>query len=57
MILRGDDPKITLSNKNGRQIIIGSSELSHATSGSVEKRSTTSVIFFDEKGKVIWSAP
>lgn len=67
--LYGEDAQVTLTtaangaainllDKNGKtRSTLGHTELKNQRTGSVEKRSTSSLVLFGEDGKVIWEAP
>lgn len=57
--LRKDgEPYLTLLDKNGQiRATLGSIELKNPLTGSREKRPSSSLVFFDEDGKIIWCAP
>jgi len=51
-------PKLVLYDKNGMsRAELGSTSLETTRTGVVEKRPESSLVLFDKKGKVIWSAP
>jgi len=37
--------------------VLGTTELKHSDTGSTEIRAPSSLVLFDEEGKVVWSAP
>lgn len=57
--LWGDgEPYLTLLDRNGQvRATLGSTELKNPLTGSSERRPCSSLVLFDEDGKIIWSAP
>jgi hypothetical protein len=52
------EPYLTLLDKNGQvRATLGSTELKDSLTGSRERRPSSSLVLFDEEGKIIWSAP
>jgi len=51
-------PNITLFDQDtSSRAIFGTTELKHPNTGSTEIRAVSSLVLFDEEGKVVWSAP
>jgi len=49
---------ITIADPNGNErAILGTIRLTHPDTGSTEIRAPSSLVLFDEEGKVVWSAP
>ncbi len=40
-----------------RPTVLGTTQLKHPDTGSTEIRAPSSLVLFDEEGKVVWSAP
>lgn len=57
--LREDgEPYLALLDNNGQiRATLGSTELENPLTGSMEKRPPSSLVLFDEDGRIIWSAP
>jgi hypothetical protein len=57
--LNGDgEPYLTFLDQNGQnRLAMGSTEFANPLTGLNEKRPCSSIILFDEKGKILWSAP
>jgi hypothetical protein len=52
------DPYLTLLDRNGQiRATLGSTVLRDSLTGSSVRRPCSSLVLFDEKGKIIWSAP
>lgn len=52
------EPTLELSDKDGKtRAALGYTDLKNKRTGSVEKRSASSLVLFGEDGKVIWQAP
>lgn len=52
------DPSLQLHDKNGNlRLALGSIELKQKQTGAIIKRSPSSLVLFDEDGKVFWSTP
>lgn len=52
------EPYLTLLDTNGQaRATLGSTDLKDPLSGSRERRPCSSLVLFDENGKIIWSAP
>ncbi|MGD8982506.1 MAG: hypothetical protein PVH99_17900 [Desulfobacteraceae bacterium] len=52
------DPYLTLLDRNGQvRATLGSTVLMDSLTGSSVRRPCSSLVLFDEKGKIIWSAP
>jgi hypothetical protein len=52
------EPNITFLDNNGQvRAIFGSTDLKNPFTGLTEKRPGSSLVLFDEDGKIIWSAP
>lgn len=51
-------PRLSVQD-NARRLraVLGTTELKHTDTGSTEIRAPSSLVLFDEKGKVLWSAP
>ncbi|MFH0845068.1 MAG: hypothetical protein V1930_06290 [Pseudomonadota bacterium] len=57
--LRGSgEPYLSLLDHNGQvRAVLGSVEFTNELTGSSEKRPCSSLVLFDEQGRIIWSAP
>ena len=54
------DPVLGLSlhdSEGNLRVALGTTRLEHANTGSTEIRAPSSLVLFDEDGKVVWSAP
>lgn len=52
------EPLLSLLDENGRlRLALGSAEFTNPQTGLPEKRACSSIVLFDEDGKVLWSAP
>ena len=57
-LYKSNDPYIVLSdNIFTSRAVLGHTELHNKNTGSKEIRHASSLVMFDEKGNVIWSAP
>jgi len=53
-----NEPSLNLYDEVGNlRAVLGTTELKHNRTGSTEIRATSSLVLFDEDGKVLWSAP
>jgi len=53
-----EGPYLHMYDKKHRlRVALGSTKLKHVKTGSIEKRSPSSLVLFGEDGKVIWDAP
>jgi len=46
-----------LDQDHNLRVVLGTTELKHTDTGSTEIRAPSSLVLFDEEGKVVWSAP
>lgn len=52
------EPYLTLLDRNGQvRATLGSTDLKHPLTGANVRRPCSSLVLFDEEGKIIWSAP
>ena len=52
------EPQLSFLDRNGKKrLTLGSTEFPNPLTGLHEKRPCSSIILFDEDGKVLWSAP
>ena len=52
------EPYLTLLDRNGQErATLGSTDLRDSLTGSSVRRPCSSLVLFDEEGKIIWSAP
>ena len=52
------EPYLTLRDRNGQvRATLGSTDLKHPLTGANIRRPSSSLVLFDEEGKIIWSAP
>jgi len=52
------NPRLSFyDNKGNLRVALGPTELKHPDTGSTEIRAPSSLVLFDEDGKVVWSAP
>lgn len=52
------EPYLTLLDSNGQvRATLGSTDLKHPLTGANVRRPCSSLVLFDEEGKIIWSAP
>ena len=52
------EPYLTLLDRNGQaRATLGSTDLKHPLTGAHLRRPCSSLVLFDEEGKIIWSAP
>jgi hypothetical protein len=55
---RDGEPYLTFLDQNGQnRLAMGSTDVANPFTGLNEKRPCSSIILFDENGKVLWSAP
>jgi hypothetical protein len=57
LTIHADRPEMSFTDAEGYQATLGGSDLKNEATGTVTKRSAASLVMFDSKGKVIWSAP
>jgi len=53
----GDDHLYLFDDEQRPRAVLGTTELKHPDTGSTEIRAPSSIVLFDEEGKVVWSAP
>ena len=52
------EPHLSLLDETGqKRLALGSAEFTNPLTGLLEKRACSSIVLFDEDGKVLWSAP
>ena len=57
-LLENGEPYLTLLDRNGQvRATLGSTVIRDSMTGSSVRRPFSSLVLFDEKGKIIWSAP
>jgi len=56
ILLDGAILSLSFSDPNTRTVL-GTTQLKHPDTGSTEIRAPSSLVLFDEDGKVLWSAP
>ena len=55
---RLEDALLSLYDDEQRpRAVLGTTRLKHPDTGSTEIRAPSSIVLFDEEGKVLWSAP
>jgi len=51
------NPSLTLLDQDSNtRAVLGTTQLKHPDTGSTEIRAVSSLVLFDEDGKVVWSA-
>jgi hypothetical protein len=54
----GDAPTLSLLDKAGKErAALGTTELKNTATGSTETRAESSLVLFNERGRVLWEAP
>ena len=52
-----EGPVLKINDENLARAVLGTVRLSNNRTGSTEIRAPSSLVLFDEEGKVVWSAP
>ena len=53
----GDGPAVSLTYHDRVRAVLGATRLTTPSTGSTEIRAPSSLVLFDEEGKVLWEAP
>ncbi len=57
LTVNANEPNLTLSDPEGFQTTVGSTNLVTPRTGETHKTSAASLVLFGKDGKVLWSAP